>query len=76
MFSQTDGGASFHELPHLAPLLPFSHDVHGRQTHQIPLQLLLQPPLLSCACEHALGLSLPCASHAIKPIAANKISII
>jgi len=64
-FSQRGGGASFHELHHLVPLFPSSHDAHERRTHQLPRLLRLQLPLLSCACGHALGPSLPCASHAI-----------
>jgi len=51
------------------PLLPLSrfhssHDAHGIQIHRIQLQLPRQSPPLSCACVHALGLSLTRASHA------------
>lgn len=59
MFFKRDGGASFHVLPHLLSQLLFSHDVHGRQNHQIPQRQPPQSPLLSYTCEHALGLSWP-----------------
>lgn len=65
MFSQRNGVSSFHELLLLPPLFPFSHDAHGRRTRRIPLQLLLQLLLLSCACERSLGLSPTCVSHTI-----------
>ena len=64
VFNQKDGGASFHVPLHLLSLPLSSHDAHGRHIHQIQLQPLLQPPLLSCACGHALDLSLPHASRA------------
>ncbi len=63
-FNQKDGGASFHEPLHLLPLSLSSHGAHGRQILQLQLQPLLPPPLLSCACGHALDPYLPCASRA------------
>lgn len=63
---RTDGGASFHELPRLPSLLPFSHGVHERHNHQLQRLQPPQPPLLSYACERAPGLSWPRASHAVK----------
>ena len=50
---------NFLETLPLLPLSLSSHDAHGRQIHQLQLQLLLQSPLLSCACGHALDLSFP-----------------
>lgn len=64
-FTQRDGDASFHELPLLPFWFLFSHVFHGRQNHRLPPRLRPQSPLLSCACEHVLGLSRTCASHAI-----------
>ena len=64
VFNQRGGGASFHEPLPLLPLSLSFHDAHGRQIHQLQLQLLLQSPLLSCACGHALDLSFPYASRA------------
>ena len=64
VFNQRGGGASFLETLPLLPLSLSSHDAHGRQIHQLQLQLLLQSPLLSCACGHALDLSFPYASRA------------
>ena len=64
VFNQKGGGASFHQPLRLVPLPLSSHDAHGRHIHQLQLQPLLQSPLLSCACGHALDLSLPYASRA------------
>ena len=64
VFNPKGGGASFHEPLRLVPLPLSSHDARGRHIHQLQLQPLLQSPLLSCACGHALDLSLPYASRA------------
>lgn len=45
-------------------LLLSSHGARGSRTRRIQLQPRLQFLPLLCACGHALGLSLPCASRA------------
>jgi hypothetical protein len=63
LFIRKDGGASFPETLPLLPLSLSSHDAHGRQIRLLQLQPQLQPPPLSCACGHALGPSMTCASR-------------